>query len=217
MKKVSGNVATLLMVFLLVLIAACAPTPKEVTPTPTPPPAPKPIPAAEWGIIEIRVTDALAKDISKIVVTAKNIEVHKAGSEEGKPGEKGSWITIVTDPAPFDLVELAKGGFEKLLGEKKVEAGKYTQIRMDVVSVNVTIKGVEKPATVPSGKLKIVRPFDVEPNKATILTLDFDAEKSTVVTGKGDVKFKPVVKLSVKKAPKPELTALPKPPAKPQS
>lgn len=108
---------------------------------------------------------------------------------------------------------LAKEGLEEILGGSEIAAGKYTQIRMDVVSVMVTINGEEKTATVPSDKLKIVRPFEVVANKATILTLDFDAEKSTVITGKGDVHFKPVVKLSVKEGSKPEATPPPKPSA----
>ena len=174
---------TLVMVLLLVLVTACAPVPNEITPTPAPAPAPAPGPAiaVEQGTIEVRVTDAPPKDISKIMVTVKNIEVHKALAEQEKEQEQqsgsdnqtqeqeqqiqqggGEWITIVTDPEPFDLVELAKGGLEKVLGEKEIAAGKYTQIRMEVISVVVTINGEDKTATVPSGDLKVVRPFDVE-------------------------------------------------------
>ena len=53
------------------------------------------------------------------------------------------------------------------------------------------------PAKLPSGKLKFVRPFDVVAGATTILELDFIADESLVITGKGDLIFKPVVKLSV--------------------
>ena len=37
--------------------------------------------------------------------------------------------------------------------------------------------------------------FDIEVGTTTVLILDFDAAKSVVLTGEGEVLFKPVVKL----------------------
>ena len=65
---------------------------------------------------------------------------------------------------------------------------------MDVDKVLVTHEGEEKEATLPGDKLKVVRPFDVEEGQATVLTLDFDADKSVIITGSGRVQFKPTVK-----------------------
>jgi len=56
---------------------------------------------------------------------------------------------------------------------------------------------VEAGIVLPSGELKIVGTFDIEPETRTILTIDFDAEDSLVFTGEGKVIFKPVVKLIV--------------------
>jgi hypothetical protein len=114
----------------------------------------------------------------------------------------GEWITIIEAPPSFDLMAVI--GVEEILGSANVTPGKYTQIRMDVDRVEVvTTAGDNITAEVPSGKLKIVRPFTVEAGVTTVLTLDFDGEKSLVLPGK-DVAaaaqralFKPVVKLLV--------------------
>jgi hypothetical protein len=148
---------------------------------------------AEAGILEVRVTDAPPQDVSEILVSVEDIQVHKAGAGEGS-----GWITIVEEEKTFDLIKIS--GVEEVLGSKEIAAADYTQIRMDVLWVEVTINGQKKMATIPSGTLKIVRPFSVEKGEKTILTLDFDAENRVTVTSKGEVKFRPVVKVLVRKA-----------------
>jgi len=67
----------------------------------------------------------------------------------------------------------------------------------------ITTAGDNITAEVPSGKLKIVRPFNVGGGTKTILTLDFDGKKSLILpgkdidTGKQRAIFKPVVRLLV--------------------
>ncbi|MBA7702403.1 hypothetical protein ES703_111170 [subsurface metagenome] len=197
-----------------------APTPapalEEVTPPPTPEPAPTPTPTVEWGIIEIRVTDPPPPGVTSANVTLTKIEVHKAVAEQEMEREQsggdnqtqeleqqqtqqgeGEWITIFDYEVTFNLFEIIEEA--DILGSENVTAGKYTQIRMDVIKVegllsdNITLYT----ATVPSDKLKIVRPFEVKDGFTTILTLDFDGDKSLTMTGKGNFLFRPVVKLSV--------------------
>ena len=113
------------------------------------------------------------------------------------------WLTLFSvtsttpEPMTFDLVQVT--GIEEVLGTQEFAVGKYTQIRMDVDKVLVTHEGEEKEATLPGDKLKVVRPFDVEEGQATVLTLDFDADKSVIITGSGRVQFKPTVKLLIRK------------------
>ena len=183
MRRAARNGVAFAAAALLMLVAACVPAPEEVTP--------EPIPVADQGTIEIRVTDPPAADVTSANVTAKNIEVHQVA------GEEGEWIMIIEGPVTFDLVKLAEEEEAEFLGSANVTAGSFTQIRMDVDSVVVTIDGRDIPAEVPSGKLKIVRPFNVEGGVKTILTLDFDGSKSVVITGKGKALFKPVVKLLI--------------------
>ena len=88
---------------------------------------------------------------------------------------------------------------EEIWGEEEIEVGHYTQIRMDVESVEATIDSEDKDVSLflPSGKLKLVGSFEIEAEKTTILTLDFDADKSLVFTGSDKVIFKPVIKLII--------------------
>ena len=174
---------------------------------------------AKTGTIEVRVTDAPpGYEIISIWVTVseeegEGVKVHKAGDD----GE-GDWITIgiLEGANPFNLLELA--GLEEVLAVGEVDAGKYTQIRMNIASVVVTYlaEGSETPvtveATIPSGELKFVRPFDVVAEETTTLLLDFIADKSVVVTGAtqsdaAKVIFKPVVKLSIEQGGKPHQLA----------
>jgi PBP1b-binding outer membrane lipoprotein LpoB len=171
------------------------------------------------GRIEVRVTDAPPRDeVTSILVTvAKNsVQVHKAVAEQEQEqigeGEQNqnqeeqqeqqggeSWLTLnmVEGAEQFDLLEIR--GLEEVLAVGELEAGKYTQIRISVESVEVTFGDDEeyREAEVTGGELKFVRPFDVVEGETTILLLDFDAEKSINDTGQGKVHVKPVVKLTI--------------------
>ena len=160
---------------------------------------------AKTGTIEVRVTDAPG-DVEEIWVTVSEVEVNKAvddGDEE--------WIPIDIVAGTFDLLLLEE--LELVVAVGGVEVGKYTQVRMTISEVEVKFFEVEDlvGAKLPSGKLKFVRPFDVGialTEGATItLVLDFDAEKSFVVTGAGEVIVKPVVKLEIQQGGKPHQLA----------
>jgi len=190
--------------------------------SPTPAPEPEPGSAAETpeampstGTIEVRVTDAPPdEEVTAILVTVSAVEIHRAVAEqeqeqegegeqnqeqEQEQQEQGEWLplSIIEGAGSFDLLEIM--GLEEVLAVEEIEAGKYTQIRLMVERVEVTL-GVGEPeeAKVPSGELKFVRPFDVVEGETTVLLFDFDAEKSVTVTGKGNITVKPVVKLTVK-------------------
>jgi len=194
MRRTVKSLVTLVTVLLLVFVAGCIPAPAEITPTPapTPEPTPAPTPAVEQGTIEIRVTDPGVAGVDSAIVTAENITIHKAG---------GGWITIIEEEVTFDLVYLANSENASILGEADILAGNFTGIRMDVTSVSGNITGGgEYTADVPSGKLRIVRPFNVGAGVKTILTLDFDLTKSLitrVIRGEDKFLFKPVVKLLI--------------------
>ncbi len=159
---------------------------EEITPTTLP---------AGMGSIEIRVTDAPG-NVTAIEVTVSEVEVHKEVAGEGE------WTSLtITGPNPFDLIKVRDK--EQELVTQDIDTARYTQIRMTVEMVEVTYlengdgeaKTVE--ATIPSGKLKFVRPFDVVEGGTTTLIIDFDADKSVVFAGADKVIFKPVVKLSI--------------------
>jgi len=188
---------------------------EEITPTPT-------ILPEGMGIIEIRVTDPPPPGVKTANVTLTKIQVHKAVAEQEIEQEQsasnnqtqeqeqqqtqqdeGEWITIIDYEVTFNLFDIIEEA--AILGSENVTAGKYTQIRMDVIKVEgLTSDDTPYIATVPSGTLKIVRPFEVKDEFTTILTVDFDGDKSLIMTGKGKFIFKPVVRLQA------EVSGLPK-------
>ena len=139
------------------------------------------------------MTDAPPEGVSKILITAENIEVSSAGE-----GADGGWKTVIAGPVTFDLVALT--GVEGVLGEAELDPGKYGQLRLDVVEATITIHDEDKAATVPSGKLRFAGGFELVAGETTILTLDFDADKSVVLRGNRDPLLKPMVKLLVRQA-----------------
>ncbi len=166
------------------------------------------------GAVEVHVTDAPPREeVTGVLVTVSGVEIHKAVAEqeqtqqgEGEPvqvqqqaqQDEGEWlnISIIEGANPFDLLRIE--GIEELLATSEVEAGKYTQIRLTIDKVEVALGGgAPQEATVPSGTLKFVRPFDVVAGETTIILLDFDADKSVTVTGAGKTIVNPVVKLNV--------------------
>jgi nitrate reductase NapAB chaperone NapD len=179
--RMSKIILTLVTVFLLVFTAACTPLTSDEKESTS---------ATEYGTIEIRVTDPPPADVKTAVVHLDYIEVHKL-SDDG-----GEWIPVIDAPDSFDLMDVI--GVEKVLGSSLIAAGNFTQIRMDVTEVTGnTTDDVPYTAEVPGDKLRIVRPFNVGVGEVTILTLDFDGEKSLIRTGNGEFMFKPVVTLTV--------------------
>jgi hypothetical protein len=189
-------VAVTMTVLAAMLVTGCG----AVQPEALVPPS-KSTPSAGVGMLEVRVTDKPTPNVEEIWVTVdtsegEGVTVHKAATEgDGAAG----WMPIpITDPT-FELLELKEEGVDQLLGWSEVAAGKYTQIRMSIAEVNIKFEDSDDmvPAKLPSGKLKFVHPFEVVDGGTTILEFDFIADKSLVTTGKGNVIFKPVIKLSV--------------------
>ncbi|MCH8206515.1 MAG: DUF4382 domain-containing protein [Chloroflexi bacterium] len=188
------------MVLVGTLVAACGGDGDEPTPTSTPAAAPgatQPAPQAttptgvqpaQKATLRIGATDAPPRDVTKILITVSEIQVQSSGNEP--------WLTVVSGPVEFDLVAIQ--GVEQVLGEAELDPGRYGQIRLTVEQAEVTVQGNTVSARVPSDKLKIVGGFDLVAGQTTILTLDFDAEKSVVIAGTRNVLIKPTVKLLVR-------------------
>ncbi len=153
-------------------------------------------PAGATGKLTVMVKDPPPPDMAHIWVDVSGLEVHKAG---------GNWTTIAVDMEPFDLKSIID--IPAFLADNIVEAGIYTQIRLEVVSVNIEV-GSQEPyevheARIPSGNIKLVGAFEVREGEETQVTIDFNGEKSVNVTGNGQYMFKPVVKLLVPESARP--------------
>lgn len=109
--------------------------------------------------------------------------------ENGTDESVGGWIVFSEETHVFDLLLLQ--GIEDIIGNKTFDVGKYTQIRLIVDSVLVTDSGIDYEATVPSGKIKLIHPFEINANQTTTLVLDFEVDKFLVKTGSGKYSVKP--------------------------
>lgn len=215
MLKTKLYLVTATLAMLALVASACAQpalTPSdEPSTTPTTTPAP-----ALTGTLELLVTDAPPREaVTSIMVTVAEVQVHMASAEQEKEQSssdnqtqeqeleqqqtqqgEGKWITIglSANTTTFDLLLIE--GIEQFLGTSEVDAGKYTQVRLVVETVQVRIgTGALQDATVPSKTLKIVHPFKIVGGETTALVIDFDADKMVTVTGSGKIIVKPVVKL----------------------
>lgn len=167
----------------------------------------------ETGKLVLLIKDKpiAGEEVLEVNVTISQVMVHKTLLGEEAPegeveaqevaqGEKEdeTWIVITEEPKEFDLIKLADA--QELLGEKELEPGMYTQIRLTVEAREIVIKEDSEEKTYDlkltgQSRLKIVRSFQIKAGETTELLLDFDAEKSIKKTGKGVYSLKPTIKL----------------------
>ncbi|MDP2883594.1 MAG: DUF4382 domain-containing protein [Ignavibacteria bacterium] len=148
-------------------------------------------PTASQGEIKMSLVDSPAGfDAVNIVVTEVSVHQVNADSLSG-------WTVIDNTTRTFDLLKLTNGA-SGLLGTKKLDVGKYTQIRLKIgAGSNVVVAGSSIPLEVPSGSqsgLKLNHNFDIVANTLYELTLDFDASRSLRVTG-NQYRLSPVIRV----------------------
>ncbi len=138
-------------------------------------------------------------DATELFITIKSVQVHdKTDPIENKSIVAPGWTTIFEGEKTIDLLEYT----DKIavIGVKELVPGNYTQIRLHISSANIKIDSpgfqvynTTYPMHIPSNVLKIVRPFSVKANDATILTIDFDVPRMVSRTNLGYT-FGPVLK-----------------------
>jgi hypothetical protein len=149
-------------------------------------------PEAGQGQLKITMVDAPAEyDEINIVVT--RVEVHRSGSDS-----TSGWFVINNNTATYDLLRL-RNGASVVLGNNYLDAGNYTQIRLIIgTGSNIVVDGITYPLDIPSGEqtgVKLNHAFEIQSGVIYELMLDFDAEHSIVLTGNGQYKLKPVIRL----------------------
>ena len=122
--------------------------------------------------------------------TAPETDEEMAALESDDSGTAG-WTVVVNQPRTVDLMQLTD--VSEVIGQKTMEPGIYTQIRLKIDSGTITVDGSEHNLAVPSGVLKLNRGFVLTPNETLKLTLDFNVEKSFIRTGSDQYKLKPVI------------------------
>lgn len=143
------------------------------------------------GTLVLQITDAPGDlNITEALVTISHVEVHL--SSFGNNTTAG-WYTIVEEPQTFNLIELVDA--TEILGEENLSAGWYTQIRLYVDEALVTINGTQHNLTIPSKTVKLIKPFRIEGNVTTTLTLDFDIQKSVHPADDGKYIMNPTIRV----------------------
>jgi hypothetical protein len=141
--------------------------------------------SSKMGTVSIYVKD-LPDEWSHVNVTFSEVKIHEASA-----GNESGWHTLELQNQTIDLASLVN--VSKLLASGNVSVGKYTQIRLVVVSVTgVMTNGTHVNFTVPSGELKTTHPFNVTEDQTQALVLDIDLSQSIVHNSSGWI-FTPVV------------------------
>lgn len=170
----------------------------------------KPIAGIDVKKIRIRVTDIkvckASTSISLPQTLSEGTEAQEITDLERDEEEKSGWIDIPlkdeegneVESKEFDLLELT--GIEALLGSAELDPGLYTQIRLTISEARITINKEGTETEYPmkltgNERLKIVGVFEVKEGEHTTITLDFEAERSVVITGKENYILKPVIKI----------------------
>ncbi|MCF8037356.1 MAG: DUF4382 domain-containing protein [Desulfobacteraceae bacterium] len=176
----------------------------------------------DTGTLSLYMTDAATDAFDAVYVTIDEVQVHKAeddqaddNGEEANQGENGSWKVVASPQKTYNLLELVNGAMAQL-GTTDLETGYYTQIRLmlgeapdDGMNINNQLhdhpnyvikkdSDTQEPLFVPSGYqtgIKLVHGFDMVAGQTAELVLDFDANRSVVITGNGGYLLKPTIKI----------------------
>jgi hypothetical protein len=144
------------------------------------------------GTLILQITDDPSDlNITEALVTMSQVRVHFAGIDENNT--TGEWIPVVNDSQTFDLILLQD--VKELFGTAELNAGWYTQIRLQVDSALVTIDGIQYDLEIPSKAVKLIKPFRILDGQTTTLTLDFDVHNSVHVTGSDKYILRPTIKV----------------------
>ncbi len=145
------------------------------------------------GSIRLILIDS-PSTLDSVVICFSRVEVHKSGSDT----TEGSWSVINDSLRYIDLL-LLQNGASAVLGDTSLSAGKYTQIRLIVEDSNYVMEnGIKYPLAIPSGTqtgIKLNHSFEIENGKLYELYLDFNVDKSIIITGNGQYKLKPTIRV----------------------
>ena len=149
-------------------------------------------PVEQNGRLKVYLVDS-PTTLDSVIICVTSVEVHKSGNDS-----TSGWFVINDSTRYFDLLLLTNGA-SAVLGDSSLSAGQYTQIRLIIGSGSYVIdQGVRHELEVPSGSqtgLKLIHQFTVESGKLYELILDFNVDKSIIITGNGSYKLKPTIRV----------------------
>lgn len=149
-------------------------------------------PVEQNGRLKMYLVDS-PSTLDSVIICVTRVEVHKSGSDS-----TSGWFVINDSTRYFDLLLLTNGA-SSVLGDTTLTAGKYTQIRLIIGTGSYVIdQGVKHDLEIPSGSqtgLKLTHQFTIEDGKLYELILDFNVDKSIIITGNGKYKLKPTIRV----------------------
>ncbi|MDZ7263352.1 MAG: DUF4382 domain-containing protein [candidate division KSB1 bacterium] len=132
-------------------------------------------PSVQKGAITMHLTDAPA-EFDAVNITFSEVSAHI----------DSDWVTIqLQADSTVNLLNYTNGR-SILLAHGEVPAGHYTQVRLKIKAAEIVVDGQTFPLAVPSGAqsgLKFGLHFTVNPGASYELVIDFDVNRSIVVTG----------------------------------
>ncbi len=132
-------------------------------------------PADGNGYLIVHLTDSPA-DFDAVNITFSEMSAH-IDSE---------WVNIdIESDSTVNLLEWTNGK-SMILGQEEVPAGHYTQVRLKIKAAEIVVDEETFPLDVPSGAqtgLKLGFHFTIDPSSTYELVLDFDVNRSLVITG----------------------------------
>jgi hypothetical protein len=157
--------------------------------------------------LRLSLTDAPACGLKHAYVTVEKVRVHR--SDSARPDDSGWSEVVLNPPQRIDLLEYTNGRVLPL-GETRLSAGTYTQMRLVLGSTPPpgSLEGTLANAIVPDGGsetaldtpsglqsgLKMNVNLTVNPDTVADFVIDFDACKSVVEAGKsGKYLLKPAL------------------------
>lgn len=152
--------------------------------------------------LTVMITDTPFADAKALLVTFSEVSVHKA---------EGEWIAVPfsgeASSRTCDLKKLTSA--QDVLGTGPLTPGRYTMVRLTVSSAALYFaneavgpacaptmtapEGRSAVLEIPSGVVRLNRPFELTENGATTMLLDFDGERSVRETGNGRFTLTPVI------------------------
>lgn len=148
-------------------------------------------PSYQSGHLIVHLTDAPAR-FEAVKITFSEISAHI----------DSDWVKLkLKSDSTVNLLDYANGK-TLILAQGDVPVGNYTQIRLKIKSALIDIDGLTYPLDVPSGAqsgLKFRLNLDVQPGSSYELVIDFDANRSILVTGPknnpASYKLKPCIRV----------------------
>ena len=149
----------------------------------------------ETGKVSMSVTDAP-------VNSALGVYVQFSGVVLIKDDETQEELTF-DEPKQINLLDYQAGNSVELFTDFEVEAGEYSQIRLMVDTEGnndtyISFADGSFELEIPSGEqtgLKLVSGFTVTADESVSFMLDFDLRKAITVTGNGEYKLRPTIRL----------------------